>query len=317
MDNIFELTDRPAEELFSSANDSNDPKLAEVVGRDETDLEAADIVIVGCPQDEGIQRAGGRPGAALAPSAIREYFYRLTPFNINKKVFDLGDIRPGGTLEETHEILDQVLETIVSSRKRVIVIGGGNDVSYPCGTAMSAVFGSENWIAINVDSQLDVKTAKQRNSDTPFRQLLDEKCLKPSYFYEVGYQSHFCSPIYFDHIRSLGVNRISLELLRSRSEADVELKEDVKLKFIGHSSSLNTFFSFDMHAVRSADAPGTNAPSPLGLRAGEFIQLVKYAASLANTRLIVFSEVNPEADLDGRTSSLVAIAMHRFCSGLI
>ena len=71
-----------------------------------------------------------------------------------------------------------------------------------------------------------------------------------------------------------------------------------------------------MDAVRSADAPGTSAPSPLGLRAGEFIQLVKYAASLANTKIIEFSEVNPTYDQDNRTTKLVAIGMHRFCSGV-
>ena len=71
-----------------------------------------------------------------------------------------------------------------------------------------------------------------------------------------------------------------------------------------------------MDAVRSADSPGVSAPSPLGLRAGEFIQLVKYAASLANTKLIEFSEVNPKYDIDDRTAKLVAVEMHRFCTGV-
>ena len=94
----------------------------------------------------------------------------------------------------------------------------------------------------------------------------------------------------------------------------MELKENIRHRFIGQSSSLNTFFGFDIDAVRSADAPGSSNPSPLGLRAGEFITLVKYAASLANTKLIEFSEVNPKYDIDGRTVKLVAIAMHRFIS---
>jgi len=161
-----------------------------------------------------------------------------------------------------------------------------------------------------------VRIADERNSGTPYRQLLEEKHLLPGYFYEVGYQSHLASPIYYEYIRDLGVNRISLELLRSRAEADVELKEGIKQKFIGHSSSLNTFFGFDMDAVRMADAPGTSAPSPLGLKASEFIQLVKYAASLANTKIIEFSEVNPNFDVDNRTTKLVAIGMHRFCTGV-
>lgn len=316
MTDIFNLTNRPDRSLFFSRNDPNDPRLGEIIKSDPDHYKTADIVIIGCPQDEGVLRNNGRIGAALAPDAIREQFYRLTPFNFVKKVFDLGNIVIGRTLEETHHTHKEVVAQVLRDGKRCVVLGGGNDVSYPDGLAMAEVFGPEWWLAINVDSHLDVRLAPERNSGTPYRQLLDEGHLKPEYFFEVGFQTHLCSPVYYDYIRSLGVNRISLELLRSRSEADLELKEAIKQKFIRHSESLNTFFGFDLDVVRSADAPGTSAPSPLGLRAGEFIQLVKYAASLANTRIIEFSEVNPNFDEDNRTTKLVAIAMHRFCTGV-
>ena len=37
----------------------------------EANIERADIIILGVPTDEGITRNGGRPGASLAPDAIR------------------------------------------------------------------------------------------------------------------------------------------------------------------------------------------------------------------------------------------------------
>jgi formiminoglutamase len=316
MASIFELTTRPTAEVFYSRNDANDPRLGEVVSAAVSQYETSDIVILGCPQDEGVRRNQGRPGAADAPDAIRQQFYKLTPFNIRKNIFDLGDIEIGSSLEETHESQTAVVSKVLEDGKRLIVLGGGNDISYADGSAMAAVFGKKNWIGVNIDAQLDVRLANERNSGTPYRQLLDEGLLDPTLFYEVGYQSHFTSPIYYEYIRSLGVHRISLEQLRSRAEADLELKEQIRQKFIGHSSSLSTFFGFDIDALRSADAPGTSAPSPLGLRAGEFIQLVKYAASLANTKIIEFTEVNPTYDNDNRTTKLVAIAMHRFCTGV-
>ena len=313
---IFEHTNRPDANLFFSRNDPNDLRLGEYVQADPEKYSAADIVILGCPQDEGVRRRDGRVGASAAPDAIRAQFYRLTTFNVRKNIFDAGDILLGSTLEETHDRHAAVVEQILRDGKRLIVLGGGNDVSYPDGCAMASVFGPDWWIGVNVDAHLDVRIAPERNSGTPYRQLLDEKRLRPDYFYEVGYQTHLNSPVYYEYIRNLGVNRISLELVRSRNEGDQELKEMIRQKFIGQSSSLNTFFGFDMDAVRSADAPGTSAPSPLGLRAGEFIQLVKYAASLANTRIVEFTEVNPRFDIDNRTTKLVAIAMHRFCSGV-
>ena len=316
MSEIFQQTSRANTELFFSRNDRNDPRLGEIVGREESGYGAADIVILGCPQDEGVRRNNGRVGAAAAPDAIRAQFYKLTPFNIRKRLFDLGNVDVSGNLEEIHDRQTAIVKQILNDGKRLIILGGGNDISYADGRAMAEVFGPEWWIGVNIDSHLDVRVAEQRNSGTPYRQLLDEKLLLPAYFYEAGYQSHFCSPIYYDYIRNLGVNRISLELIRSAAEADLELKDSIKQKFIGHSSSLNTFFGFDMDAVRMADAPGTSAPSPLGLKAGEFIQLVKYAASLANTKIIEFTEVNPNFDIDNRTVKLVAIGMHRFCSGV-
>jgi formiminoglutamase len=317
MSNIFELTTRPDRDLLFTRNDANDPRLGEVVQTDQKEYTAADIVILGCPQDEGVRRNNGRVGAAEGPTEIRRQFYKLTPLNIKKRLFDLGDIVIGGTLEDTHETHYHVVRQLLADGKRVIVLGGGNDISYPDGCAMAEVFGAEKWIGISVDSHLDVRIADERNSGTPFRQLLEEGHLLPSFFYEVAYQTHFASPVYYKYLRDLGVNRISLEILRSRDQADLELKEKIRQRFIGQSSSLNTFFGFDIDAVRSSDAPGTSAPSPLGLRAGEFITLVKYAASLANTKLIEFSEMNPKYDIDDTTARLVAIAMHRFISHVV
>lgn len=316
MSEIFQQTSRVDPGLFFTRNDKNDPRLGEIVGREEADYPGAEIVILGCPQDEGVRRNNGRIGAAAAPDAIRQQFYKLTPFNIRKRVFDFGDLQVTGSLEEVHDRLTAVVKQILNDGKRLIILGGGNDISYADGRAMSEIYGPEWWIGVNIDAHLDVRVDQPRNSGTPYRQLLDEKLLLPDCFFEVGFQSHFCSPIYYEYIRNLGVHRISLELLRSRAEADLELKESIKQKFIGHSASLNTFFGFDMDAVRMADAPGTSAPSPLGLKALEFIQLVKYAASLANTKIIEFTEVNPNFDIDNRTAKLVAIAMHRFCSGV-
>ncbi|MBV9243053.1 MAG: formimidoylglutamase [Acidobacteria bacterium] len=315
MTDIFQLTNRPDRDLFFSRQDPNDPRLGEFVYSEPDHYSAAEIVILGCPQDEGVRRNGGRPGASEAPTAIRRQFYKLTTMNIRRRVFDLGDMIIDGSLEDVHDRMTAVVTKLLQDGKRMIVLGGGNDISYADGCAMSEVYGSDWWIGVNIDSHLDVRIAEQRNSGTPYRQLLEEGHLRPDYFYEVAFQSHFCSPVYYNYIRDLDVQRIPLELLRSRAEADLELKEMIKGKFIGHSSSLNTFFGFDMDAVRMADAPGTSAPSPLGLKASEFIQLVKYAASLANTKIIEFTEVNPDFDIDDRTSKLVAIGMHRFCTG--
>lgn len=310
-DNFQELN-KADDKLFFRKNDRNDVRLGEIVPM--TKYDTANIVIVGCPQDEGVRRNNGRIGAALAPDLIREQFYKLTTFGISVKICDLGNIKLQNSLEETHAVLTETLKKILEDGKKAIILGGGNDISYADGRAMSEVFGAGNWLGVNVDAHFDVRLAETRNSGTPYRQILDEKLIRPDYFYEIAYQTHFASPVYYRYLQNLNVNLISLEQIRSRETADLELRELMRQKFINHSQSLSTFFGFDLDAVRSSDAPGTSAPSPLGLRAGEFITLVKFAASLSNTKVIEFTEVNPNFDIDNRTTKLTAIAMHRFCS---
>jgi len=314
MSNIFELVERPNEELFFRRSDPNDVRLGEIVPN--VRYEDAGVVIVGCPENEGVRRYNGREGVALAPDAIRREFYRFTPFGISAKIFDAGNIKVTGTLEDTHESYRTVLRQFLKDGKKVVSLGGGNDISYPSGAAIAETVGAGNWIAVNVDAQFNVRTGQERTSATAYRQLLEEKLLRPDYFYEVAYQTQLASPVYYRYLQNLNVNLISLEQLRSHTEADYEVRELMKQKFVNHSASLNSFFSFSLDAVRMSDAPGTSAPNPTGLRAGELITLVKFAANLVNTRIIEFTEVNPKFDVDNRTVKLVAVAMHRFCAGL-
>lgn len=312
MSEIFENLTQTDDKLFFRKNDRNDVRLGEIVP--QTKYEEANLVILGCPQDEGVKRNGGREGANLAPDAIRAEFYRLTPFGIHHKICDLGNLEMQDSLETTHERLTGIAKKVLEDKKKLIVLGGGNDVSYADGRAMSETFGAGNWLGVNVDAYLDVRADAERSSGTPYRQLLDEKLIRPDYLYEIAYQPQLVSPVYYRYLQNLGVNMVSVEQLRSRETADLELRELMRQKFIRHSESLTAFFAFDLHSVRGSDAPGTSVPSPIGLRSGEFLDLVQFAAKLVNTKIIEFTEVNPNFDVDGRTAKLVAVAMHRFCS---
>src|SRR5215218_4070526 len=103
MTDIFELTSRPDPKLLFHKNDKFDVRLGEIACTSPDDYANAEIVILGCPQDEGVRRNNGRVGAASAPNAIREQFYRLTPFNIKKRIHDAGDVRIEGSLEDIHD----------------------------------------------------------------------------------------------------------------------------------------------------------------------------------------------------------------------
>ena len=311
MFDIFLNTIRPKQDLFFCKNDVNDVRLGEIVSSSFENFESAAVVILGCPQSEGVRRNNGRLGAELAPDAIRSQFYKLTPFGISAKIFDLGDTLIQETLEETHDLHTKIVEQVLCDGKKIIVLGGGNDVSYADGCAVANVYGRENWLAFNIDAHFDVRADQPRNSGTPYRQLLEEQLLKPENFYEIGYQSQAASPVYFDYLKESGVNLISLEEFQVSS-----LKSQLQEKLSIFNSQLSIFWGFDVDSVRASDAPGVSAPSPIGLTANEFLNLSDLAGTLPQSKIIEFTEVNPNFDIDNRTSKLVAIAMHRFLAAL-
>lgn len=314
MSDIFEITSRPSESLFYRHGDRHDPRLGEIVSMNPTEFEEAAIVIIGCPQDEGVVRAGGTPGSSAAPDAIRQHFYKLTNFGIHKQIFDIGNVIAGSDLEATHERLERVVREVVALGKRAIVLGGGGDIAHPGGTAMAGVFGLDRWIAINVDARLDIAEREVIDSESAFRKLLESGSLLPQYLYEIAFQPQYLSNSHYRLLTEKEARMISLQMMRSRDAADTELRETIRQEFIHHSRTMNVFFCFDMQAVRASEAPGVTHPNPFGLRAGEFLTLVDFAANLVNTKLFEFCEVNPTLDQNGQTARLVAVAMHRICS---
>ena len=305
---LFAATERPAADVFYTRDDPNDLRLGEIVARHPPRYEDAQVVILGCPQDEGVRRNGGRPGAALAPAAIRQAFYRLSPLGlVGLRVFDLGDTRLGASLEATHEAHAAIVRQVLADGKRLIVLGGGNDISYPDCSALAQVMSPV--LALNIDAHFDVRADSPRNSGTPYRQLLDEGHIQGDLFFEIGHQLHANSPEYHDYLLEKGAHLYSLDLLR-----EIGVTTPVR-RALADSRAQAIFWGFDLDAVRAADAPGVSAPSPVGLSADDLTDLALLAGSDPRTRLVEFTEVNPLHDIDGRTARLAAVAMHRFLAG--
>lgn len=301
--NLFASTTPPADELFFKRGDDNDRRLGELVPREAAAYASAEVVILGCPQDEGVRRNHGRPGAAAGPTEIRRAFYRLSPLGLDpQSLFDIGDTRVQATLEETHSLHFQIVRQLLSAGKQVIVLGGGNDISYPDCCALAEV--APELLAFNVDAHFDVRADSVRNSGTPYRQLLEEKIVSPEYFYEMGYQPAVNSPVYHEYLQSRGVVCLTLDALRVAGIADI-FRE-----VLNEKPQAAIFWGFDLDAVRAADAPGVSAPSPLGLTADEFCSLTSLAGSMSETRIVEFTEVNPSFDRDNQTSKLVAHGIH-------
>ncbi|MDE2148348.1 MAG: formimidoylglutamase [Gammaproteobacteria bacterium] len=300
-----------AEELFYRREDPRDPRLGERVGRGPQALAAADVVLLGYPVDEGVARNRGRVGAARAPAEVRRWFYRLTPNRIdNLKLCDLGDLRPAPTLEESHMRQREIVAALLAVGKRVVILGGGNDVSFPDASALAGA--SPPVAAINVDAHFDFRTDTPCNSGTPYRQLVEGGHLDPRRYTVLGWQPFANAAGYESELRGLGANLVSLGELRGRG-----LAASLRALLGGPpAQAAALFWGFDLDAVSAADAPGVSAVNPSGLRAAEFCWLARTAGAEPRTRIIEFSETNPAFDVDGRTARLVAVALWHYLAAL-
>lgn len=302
---LFEYTRRPDSGLFYRRNDPNDPRLGELVSASPDVYTSSQIVFLGCPQDEGVARNQGRLGARLAPDEIRRCFYRLALGSLTDhqplKLFDLGNTVIQPTLEATHQQHQSIVRQLIADGKIVIMLGGGNDVSYPDCSALTLEMGDV--LAFNIDAHFDVRADTPRNSGTPYRQLLEEKHIQPEHFYEVGSQPFSNSPIYRRYLLDQGATVCSL---RELQDAGITAYFE---NILCRSTNKAIFWGIDLDVVRAADAPGVSAPNPVGMAGDDLCRITELAGRDPRTRIIEFSEVNPEYDIDQRTCRLAAAAI--------
>jgi formiminoglutamase len=290
-------------------HDSNDLLQSDVSYFTVEKFSEATHVLIGCPQDHGVLRNHGRPGAAGAPAAIRSIFYRLKPPKDSHEIclVDAGDIQVNGVLEDVHTRLQSVVAYSLAAGKSVIVLGGGNDISFADGAALAETFGEI--VCVNLDAHLDIRKSPTRNSGTPYRNLLDNDLIKPSNLFEVGIQPWANSSLYLEEAQNLGIHITTLGEIH-------KTQGDLWDPLIASLPYLPLLAGLDMDCVRSSDAPGASAPSPVGFSAEEILAFADRIREHPAATVFEISEVNPVFDLDDCTSRLAALAVYTFLYGM-
>ena len=299
-DNMIPVSD----DIFYRRNDPYDVRMGDVAFANRNKYDEINVVLIGCPQDIGVVRNKGRAGAADGPDEIRKelYKYPVSKSHQYLKLVDLGNIDVSGELEDIHSRLQEVVTQLLKDGKKIVVLGGGNDISFPDGCAL--VKRSENPLVFNIDRHLDVRADEVRNSGTPYRQLLDG-CILPENFHEVGINTFANSQGYINWVEEQGAH---IHLLGDIRKAGVYKT----IKGIVDSSDADAiFWGFDMDVVRAAEAPGVSSPGPMGFTAAEVCEVADVAAIDERTKIIEITEVNPRYDVNNLTSKLAANVIMR------
>jgi len=303
IDQIKEILNPVPEEVRTiRSHDPNDKLLSQCTGFEPGEYEDATHVLIGCPQDEGVARNHGRQGAKKAPGSIRKFLYKLQyNHRTANKLFDAGNVA-AESLEESHLNLTRAASQFLKDGKKVISLGGGNDIAYADLKSLSTEFNSV--CAINIDAHLDMRKSEIMTSGTPYRKAIEEKLLNPENFYEFGIRTESNSPLYLKEAEKMGVQILTLrEILQNGVTVSFE-------KILAEIDNRPFFLGLDMDSIRCSDAPGVSAASPAGFSAREVLDLIHLSKKRENLKIFEITEVNPDFDIDNRTVKLAALFIY-------
>ncbi|XP_065667727.1 formimidoylglutamase [Hydra vulgaris] len=299
-----------------------DPRLGDLLQLPYSGNKKAKVAILGYPCDIGVERNNGRVGSKNGPCCIRKKLEKMgtvinPEFNIdlsNIHFEDRGDIQISDSLENNHEILASEVSSLLNDGFIVIVVGGGNDQSYPNAKGLMSSMKSGNIGVVNIDAHLDVRpliNGSLAHSGSPFRQLLeDEMYIKDKgMFLEFASQGSQCSAEHVKYIQSKSGKIVWLSEIHKKgaNECFKNVLNDFK--------SRPLFVSFDIDSITGADCPGVSCPSVIGLSAQDAVDICYLAGKNTYTKLLDLSEFNPNIEED-RTARLVVNMIYYFLLGI-
>jgi formiminoglutamase len=268
-----------------------------------------------------VRRNDGRPGAAAAPTAIRNWLYRLTPWDAVHAVdlgawplLDMGDVRIAGNLEQSQAALAEVVAAILTAGAVPVILGGGHETAY--GHYLGYVRAGRQTAILNLDAHLDVRPChgEQGHSGSPFRQALDHPTqpLRGDCYTVLGAQPYSVSRAHQLYVQGHGGVIHWATQVQSRL---VSLFEE-ECRRLAANSSGSLYVTLDADVAHQADVPGVSAVNPLGLSCHELAECAAAAGACPAVSSFEIVEINPSLDRDGQSARWAALVVWQFLSGL-
>lgn len=260
------------------------------------------IAIFGVLDD---RQAVGNAGAAAGPDIIRKHFYKLYHGDYRIKIADLGNILAGSTPRDTHVAVKTVSEELMKSGIIPVVLGGGQDITYAQYAAYEKM---EQKVEVAIiDPTIDIDQENTETAPLNSKTFLNHIILhEPDFLFclsNVAYQSYFAGAEAINMYDKLYFNTMRMGMITGKVDHAEPLIRSADL------------VSFDVGAIRAADAPGNANASPNGLYGDDACQLCRYAGISDKLTAIGFYEYNPSYDQRELTAQLVAQMVWCFVDG--
>lgn len=296
--NIF--LDSLQESDFENIIDSRSFKKAiEINWNSFPDWGGAHIAIIGVPEERGTNT---NQGTAQAADVIRQKLYKLKRGKGAYKIVDLGNLRIGETLEDTHSRLREVCAMLLEHNVLPIVLGGSHDLCF--GQYMGyQVLGRRMSIA-NVDAFIDMEELEgQCFSQHHLYKILTHSDTHLLDYIHLGYQTYLADRHTLEALEKLHFEARRLGVAREDMIKNEPLIRDADM------------MTFDISAIRMADAPGCAQAQPFGFSGEEACQLCWYAGQSNKLTSLGIYEYNPSLDTRGQTANIIATMIWYFIEG--
>jgi formiminoglutamase len=263
------------------------------------DYKEAHMAIIGVREERGTTAKG----TADAPDEIRKKLYTLKKGTGTYRVVDLGNLNPGHDLEETYTRISEVCRILLEHNVLPILIGGSHDLDYGQYTAYETMDKLVSFLNVDAFLDLDEKKESSPNTQHIHKVLLHEPNFLFSYTH-LAYQSYLIDPAAVAVLEKLYFEAFRIGQIRSNLQ---EIEPAIRNA---------DMLSFDITAIRSADAPGNINAQPFGLTGEEACQICWYAGLNEKLSSIGFYEYYPaEDDTQKKTASVVATMVWYFIEG--
>lgn len=235
-------------------------------------------------------------------NSFRTALYQLyAGENWTKKIYDLGTVMPGETIEDTYFALAQIVTELVKNEVIPILIGGSQDLTLACYKGFESLERMINICAL--DSQFDIGDPNEKATSS-------------------GYVSHLLMqrPCYLFNYSTIGIQRPFVR------KSDVDLFE--KLYFdVCRLGEFNANFrvaephlrnadvlTVDFNSIKSSETDSKWYSNPNGFYAEQVCQLTNYAG--ISDKMSCFGIFNVNPNQNQIAANLIAQMIWYFLDGV-
>ena len=262
-------------------------------------LEGVNLAIIGIKESRGSHYGINCENNA---NVIRNELFKLKQHGQIGHLADLGNLKNGNTIEDTYSAIALLCAELLKSKIIPILIGGTQDITF-------AQYGAYKHLAqviniVNVDSKFDLgKPDQNLNSESYVGKIILEQ---PNYLFNyshIGHQTYFVGESAVEQMAKLFFDTYRLGQVRT---------DLLEMEPVFRNSDLLTF---DLSAIKQADALATTNPGPNGLHGEEACQLMFYAGMSEKLTSVGIYEYSFNEDVNNQTAQLIAQMIWYFMEG--